>query len=109
MFDTLTRLCPQDSMQSFITMPSKRLAFKFSSTCVRAAFIAECPHMGVPVKIPIFNFMTSLHTYMVSCKEVKMQHIIHHGQQKQSIPDNNKPFLDNYYLFDKGNKILKST
>src|SRR5438046_6750688 len=108
MFAAPTSLCPYELTRSVITMPSKRPAFKFSTTSVRAAFVAESPHMGVPAKIPIFNFMTSLHTYMVSCKEGKMQHIISHGQQKQSIRDNNKPFLDGNYLLDQGNKTFET-
>src|SRR5216117_32084 len=73
-------------------MPSNNPAFKFSTTCVRAAFVADCPHMRVPAKIPIFNFMTSLHTYAVSGEQEKKKYVISHAQQKQSIRYDNKVF-----------------
>src|SRR5204863_9673790 len=54
--------------------------------------------------VPRSNPASTRPESITGCKEGKVQHIISHGQQKQSIRDNNKPFLDSYYLLDEGNK-----
>ena len=107
MFDAPTKLCPQDPMQSVITMPSNNPAFQSSTTRVRAAFVTDCPHMRVLAKIPIFNFMTSLHTYAVSGEQEKKKYVISHTQEKQSIRYDNKVLPGGFYLFDESDQTLE--